>query len=162
MKFVTKILLLLLLPTLPAFAEEYPSRPITLVVPFSAGGPGDAIARLLGSSMSTAPEQPLVIENVVGSGGTLGTNRVATAAPGGYTLLLMHVGQATAPALYAKLPLDPVGDFAPIGLVTDVPMILVARPKGVGRPCAHPGRQDYLWQCGPRLRLTSLRADVHG
>jgi tripartite-type tricarboxylate transporter receptor subunit TctC len=130
MTFIKKILLLLLLsPTLPALAQDYPSRPITLVVPFSAGGPGDVIARLLGSSMSTTLKQPLVIENVVGAGGTIGTNRVAKAAPDGYTLLLMHVGQATAPALYAKLPFDPVGDFAPIGMVTDVPMILVARPN---------------------------------
>ena len=112
---------------LPAFAQEFPSRPITMVVPFSAGGPGDVIARLLGTSMSATLKQAIVIENVVGAGGTLGTNRVAKAAPDGYTLLLMHVGQATAPALYAKLPFDPVGDFAPIGLVTDVPMILVAR-----------------------------------
>jgi tripartite-type tricarboxylate transporter receptor subunit TctC len=130
MKFVKKLfLLLLLLPTLPALGQEYPGRPITLVVPFSAGGPGDVIARLLGSSMSATLKQPLVIENVVGAGGTIGTNRVAKAAPDGYTLLLMHVGQATAPALYAKLPFDPVGDFAPIGMVTDVPMILVARPN---------------------------------
>ena len=108
MRFVKKILLLLLLsPTLPAFGQEYPSRPITLVVPFSAGGPGDVIARLLGSSMSATLKQPFVIENVVGAGGTIGTNRVAKAAPDGYTLLLMHVGQATAPALYAKLPFDP-------------------------------------------------------
>jgi len=130
MKFVKKVLLLLLLsPTLPAFGQEYPNRPITLVVPFSAGGPGDVIARLLGTSISATLKQPLVIENVVGAGGTIGTNRVAKAAPDGYTLLLMHVGQATAPALYAKLPFDPIGDFAPIGLVTDVPMILVARPN---------------------------------
>ena len=128
MKFVKCVFLMLLLsPVLPAFAQEFPSRPITLVVPFSAGGPGDVIARLLGTSMSATLKQALVIENVVGAGGTLGTNRVAKAAPDGYTLLLMHVGQATAPALYAKLPFDPVGDFAPIGLVTDVPMILVAR-----------------------------------
>jgi tripartite-type tricarboxylate transporter receptor subunit TctC len=128
MKFVKKILLLpLLSPALPALGQDYPSRPITLVVPFSAGGPGDVIARLLGSSMSATLKQPLVIENVVGAGGTIGTNRVAKAAPDGYTLLLMHVGQATAPALYAKLPFDPVGDFAAIGMVTDVPMILVAR-----------------------------------
>jgi tripartite-type tricarboxylate transporter receptor subunit TctC len=86
--------------------------------------PGDVIARLLGSSMSATLKQPLVIENVVGAGGTIGTNRVAKAAPDGYTLLLMRVGQATAPALYAKLPFDPVGDFAPIGMVTDVPMSL--------------------------------------
>ncbi len=131
MRFVNKILLLLLLlsPALPAFGQDYPTRPITLVVPFSAGGPGDVIARLLGTSMSAALKQPIIIENVVGAGGTLGTNRVAKAAPDGYSLLLMHVGQATAPALYAKLPFDPVNDFAPIGLVTDVPMILVTRPN---------------------------------
>jgi tripartite-type tricarboxylate transporter receptor subunit TctC len=128
MKFVKCVLLALLLsPILPAFAQEFPHRPITLVVPFSAGGPGDVIARLLGTSMSATLKQAVVIENVVGAGGTLGTNRVAKAAPDGYTLLLMHVGQATAPALYAKLPFDPIGDFAPIGLVTDVPMILVTR-----------------------------------
>ena len=131
MRFVKKILLLLLAlsPALPAFAQDYPTRPITLVVPFSAGGPGDVIARLIGTSMSATLKQAIVIENVVGAGGTIGTNRVAKAAPDGYTLLLMHVGQATAPALYAKLPFDPVADFAPIGLVTDVPMILVARPN---------------------------------
>src|SRR3954453_13923261 len=130
MKFVKRVLLMLLLsPVLPAFAQEFPSRPITMVVPFSAGGPGDVIARLLGTSMSATLKQPIVVENVVGAGGTIGTNRVAKAAPDGYTLLLMHIGQATAPSLYAKLPFDPVGDFAPIGLVTDVPMILVARPN---------------------------------
>src|SRR5437899_11274662 len=94
MRFVQKtlaLLLLLLSPTLPAFGQEYPSRPITLVVPFSAGGPGDVIARLLGSSMSATLKQPFVIENVVGAGGTIGTNRVAKAAPDAYTLLLMHV-----------------------------------------------------------------------
>src|SRR5882672_10660355 len=99
MRFVKKILLLLLLlllsPTLPAFAQDYPTRPITLVVPFSAGGPGDVIARLIGTSMSATLKQAIVIENVVGAGATIGTNRVAKAAPDGYTLLLMHVGQAT-------------------------------------------------------------------
>ncbi|MDE5452733.1 tripartite tricarboxylate transporter substrate binding protein BugD [Bradyrhizobium sp. CSA112] len=130
MKFFKRALLLLLLSQATAtFAQEYPNRPITLVVPFSAGGPGDVIARLLGTSMSATLKQAVVIENVVGAGGTLGTNRVAKAPPDGYTLLLMHVGQATAPALYAKLPFDPIGDFAPIGLVTDVPMILIARPN---------------------------------
>lgn len=131
MKFLVRslFLLLLLCPRDAAIADEYPARPVTVIVPFSAGGPGDVIARILGSAMSATLKQSVVIENVVGAGGTLGTNRVAKAAPDGYTLLLMHVGQATAPALYAKLPFDPVGDFAPIGLVTDVPMILVARPN---------------------------------
>src|SRR3954467_9701780 len=123
------ILLILLSACTTAFAQDYPSRPITMIVPFSAGGPGDVIARILGNAMSATLKQSIVIENVVGAGGTLGTNRVAKSPPDGYTLLLMHVGQATAPALYAKLPFDPVGDFAPIGLVTDVPMILVARPN---------------------------------
>jgi tripartite-type tricarboxylate transporter receptor subunit TctC len=123
------ILLVLLCPFGAAIAEDYPVRPITMIVPFSAGGPGDVIARILGNAMSATLKQSVVIENVVGAGGTLGTNRVAKSAPDGYTVLLMHVGQATAPALYAKLPFDPVGDFATIGLVTDVPMILVARPN---------------------------------
>ena len=123
------ILLLLLFPCGAAIADDYPTRPITMIVPFSAGGPGDVIARILGNAMSATLKQSIVIENVVGAGGTLGTNRVAKSAPDGYTVLLMHVGQATAPALYAKLPFDPVGDFAMIGLVTDVPMILVARPN---------------------------------
>src|ERR671926_60758 len=123
------LLLLLSLPCVPASAQDYPSRPITMIVPFSAGGPGDVIARILGTAMSATLKQSFVIENVVGAGGTLGTNRVAKAPADGYTLLLMHVGQATAPALYAKLPFDPVGDFSMIGLVTDVPMILVTRPN---------------------------------
>lgn len=123
------LLLFLSLPCVPVLAQEYPSRPITLIVPFSAGGPGDVIARILATSMSATLKQSFVIENAVGAGGTLGTNRVAKSAPDGYTLLLMHVGQATAPSLYAKLPFDPVGDFSMIGLVTDVPMILVTRPN---------------------------------
>jgi tripartite-type tricarboxylate transporter receptor subunit TctC len=115
--------------TQQAAGQAYPARAVTIVVPFSAGGPGDIIARLLASSMTVTLKQPVLIENAVGAGGTIGTNRVAKAAPDGHTLLLMHIGQATAPALYSSLPFDPVGDFAPIGLVTDVPMILVARPN---------------------------------
>lgn len=130
MNAVARVLCLLLMALItPATAQDYPSRPITVIVPFSAGGPGDVIARVLGTAMSATLKQSIVIENVVGAGGTLGTNRVAKAAPDGYTVLLMHVGQATAPWLYAKLPFDPVGDFATIGLITDVPMILVARPN---------------------------------
>ena len=131
MYLVRSLILVLALasPYATASAQDYPSRPITMIVPFSAGGPGDVIARIVSTAMSTTLKQSFVVENVVGAGGTLGTNRVAKAPPDGYTLLLMHVGQATAPALYAKLPFDPVGDFSMIGLVTDVPMILVARPN---------------------------------
>ena len=110
----------------PARADDYPSRPVTMVMPFAAGGPGDIIARLLTPVMGASLGQAVTVENVVGAGGTIGTNRVAKAQADGYTLLLMHVGQATSATLFRKLPYDPVGDFEPIGLVTDAPMILVA------------------------------------
>ena len=104
---------------LPAAAQDYPNRIVTMIVPFAAGGPGDMSQRL---------DQQVIVENVLGAGGTIGTHRVAKAAPDGYTILLMHVGQATSVSLYKKLPYDPVSSFDTIGLVTDVPMILVARP----------------------------------
>jgi tripartite-type tricarboxylate transporter receptor subunit TctC len=112
----------------PAAAQDYPSRVITLVMPFAAGGPGDTIARLVGGAMSKELGQQIIVENTAGAGGTIGTNRVAKAAPDGYTLLMMHVGQATSVSLYKKLAYDPVADFEAIGLVTDVPMIIVGRP----------------------------------
>lgn len=112
-----------------AAAQDFPKgKPITIVVPFAAGGPGDTIARLVGNAMKDALSQSVIIENALGAGGTIGTARVAKAAPDGYTVLLMHTGIATAPSLYEKLPFDPVKDLAPIGLVTDVAMTLVARP----------------------------------
>ncbi|WP_186417349.1 tripartite tricarboxylate transporter substrate-binding protein [Bosea sp. CS1GBMeth4] len=111
-------------------AQDFPkARPVTIVVPFAAGGPGDTIARLLGNAMKNALGQSVIIENVLGAGGTIGTARVAKATPDGYTVLLMHTGLATAPALYEKLAFDPVRDLAPIGLVTDVSMTLVGRPN---------------------------------
>ncbi|PTM39769.1 tripartite tricarboxylate transporter substrate-binding protein [Bosea sp. 124] len=110
-------------------AQDFPSaKPITIVVPFAAGGPGDTIARLLGVAMKSALNQNVIVENALGAGGTTGTARAARAAPDGYTVLLMHTGLATAPALYDKLPFSPTKDLAPIGLVTDVTMTLVGRP----------------------------------
>ncbi len=111
-----------------ASAQEYPNRVITLVVPFAAGGPGDTIGRLLAKVMEASLGQTIVVENVLGAGGTIGTARVAKASPDGYTILLGHTGQATSVSLYKKLPYDPVEDFAAIGLVTDVPMTLVGKP----------------------------------
>jgi tripartite-type tricarboxylate transporter receptor subunit TctC len=110
-----------------AVAADYPSKPITIIVPFSAGGPTDTVARLLGQAMGADLKQTVIVENAAGAGGTVGAGRVARADPDGYTLFLHHIGQSTAPALYRKLPYDAVADFAPIGLVTDVPMTLVAR-----------------------------------
>ncbi len=110
-----------------AQAQDYPANPITVIVPFSAGGPTDTVTRLVAESMSKTLGQQVVVENVGGAGGTLGAARAAEAEPDGYTLLLHHIGMATSATLYRKLPYDPKTAFAPIGLVTEVPMILVAR-----------------------------------
>jgi tripartite-type tricarboxylate transporter receptor subunit TctC len=110
-----------------AFAQAYPTKPITVVVPFSAGGPTDTVARLVAEAMSQDLGQQVVVQNVGGAGGTLGAGQVATAPNDGYTLLLHHIGMSTAPTLYRSLPYDPLTDFATIGLITSVPMTLVAR-----------------------------------
>ena len=109
-----------------AFAD-YPERAITMVVPFAAGGPTDTVARLVAESMSKDLGQQVVVENVGGAGGTLGAGRVAQAEPDGYTLLLHHIGMATSATLYRKLPFDTLNAFEYVGLVTDVPMTIVAR-----------------------------------
>jgi len=108
-------------------ADAYPNKPITLVVPFSAGGPTDAVARLIAVPMGKDLGQTVIVENTVGAGGTIATTRVARAAPDGYILYLNHMGMATAPALYKKLPFDPMKDFEYIGQVVDVPMVLLGR-----------------------------------
>jgi tripartite-type tricarboxylate transporter receptor subunit TctC len=110
-----------------ASAQSYPTRPVTIVVPFSAGGPTDTVTRLVSEVMSKDLGQQVVVENVGGAGGTLGAARVAKAAPDGYTLLLHHIGMATSATLYRKLPYDAQKDFEYIGLVTDVPMTIVGR-----------------------------------
>ncbi|MFN7834714.1 MAG: tripartite tricarboxylate transporter substrate binding protein BugD [Burkholderiaceae bacterium] len=115
------------LVTTSAYAQEYPTKTITMVVPFAAGGPTDTVARLIAQSMSTKLKQQIIVENVGGAGGTIGAARVAKSAPDGYTVLLHHIGHATAPALYRKLTYSPIESFEPIGLVTDVPMTIVAR-----------------------------------
>jgi tripartite-type tricarboxylate transporter receptor subunit TctC len=110
-----------------ARAEAFPQKPITMIVPFPAGGPTDTVARLVAQGMGKELKQQIIVENVGGAGGTLGAGRAARTAPDGYTILLHHIGHATAPALYRKLPYKPIEDFAPIGLVTDVPMTIIAR-----------------------------------
>jgi tripartite-type tricarboxylate transporter receptor subunit TctC len=110
-----------------AAAQDYPTNPVTVIVPFAAGGPTDTVTRLVAESMSKTLGQQVIVENVGGAGGTLGAARAAEAEPDGYTLLLHHIGMATSATLYRKLPYDPKASFAPIGLVTEVPMILVSR-----------------------------------
>jgi tripartite-type tricarboxylate transporter receptor subunit TctC len=111
-----------------AFAQTYPTRPVTLIVPFAAGGPTDIIARIVGEYYSKTLGQQFVIENVAGAGGTTGITRGAQAKPDGYTIMMGHMGtHGAAPALYANLKYDPVKDFDPIGLVAGTPIVIVAR-----------------------------------
>ncbi len=114
-----------LLLTGTANAQKYPDKPISLVVPFAAGGPTDTIARLLATQMSKSLGQSVVVENVAGAGGTVASAKVAKSKPDGYTIYIHHMGMATAQALYDKLPYDPLKDFEYIGQVADVPMVLL-------------------------------------
>jgi tripartite-type tricarboxylate transporter receptor subunit TctC len=107
--------------------DDYPSKVITIVVPFAAGGPTDTVTRLVAQAMSPTLGQQIIVENVAGAGGTLGADRVAKSDPDGYTLLLHHIGMATTMTLYRQLPYNSIEDFEPIGLVTEVPMTLVAK-----------------------------------
>jgi len=111
----------------PASAQTYPERTITVIVPFSAGGPTDTVTRLVAESMSKDLGQQVIVENVGGAGGTLGAGRVAQAEPDGYTLLLYHIGMATSATLYRNLAYDTLNAFEYVGLVTEVPMTIVAR-----------------------------------
>ena len=116
-----------LLATGSAFAE-YPEKPITIVVPFAAGGPTDKVARDLGEVLRKGlNNQTVLIENVGGAGGTLGAGKVAKAAPDGHTLLLHHIGMATSPGLYRNLPYKTLDDFEYLGMINEVPMTLVGR-----------------------------------
>ena len=110
-----------------AGAQDYPSKVITIIVPFAAGGPSDTIARLTAQSMGTTLKTQMIVENVGGAGGTLGAARLTQAKPDGYTVFVHHIGHATAPALYRKLSYDPIKDFEPVGLINDGAMALVAR-----------------------------------
>jgi len=110
-----------------AWSQTYPTRSITLVVPFAAGGPTDVVARTLSAPLSRALGQTVVVENKTGAGGTLAAAQVARAAPDGYTFLIHHNGMATAPALYRKLSYNALTDFEHVSQVVDVPMTLVAR-----------------------------------
>ena len=124
----------ILLATAALFAAtaalaDYPDKPITLVVPFAAGGPTDKVARDLGEVLRKGlNNQTVIIDNVGGAGGTLGANKAAKAAPDGYTLLLHHIGMATSPALYRNMPYKTLDDFEYLGMVVEVPMTLIGRP----------------------------------
>jgi tripartite-type tricarboxylate transporter receptor subunit TctC len=110
-----------------AQAQTFPDKPISLIVPFAAGGPTDVVARMMAIPMGKALGQTVLVENAVGAGGTIAATKVARSTPNGYTIFLHHMGMATSPALYKKLSFDPLKDFEYIGQVVDVPMTLLAR-----------------------------------
>lgn len=124
-----RILALLALGVLPvaAAAQDYPSKPVILTIPFAAGGPTDTLGRNLAQVMARTLKQQVIVENVPGAGGTISYAKVAKSRPDGYTVLLAHIGMSTAPALYRKPSVNPLTDFEYIGQVADVPMTLIAK-----------------------------------
>ncbi|WP_428510019.1 tripartite tricarboxylate transporter substrate-binding protein [Roseateles sp.] len=112
-----------------AALASYPEKPVNIVVPFSAGGPTDKVARDLAEALRKPLGATIVIENVGGAGGTLGATKVAKAAPDGYTLLLHHIGMATSPSLYRNMQYKTLDDFEYLGLINEVPMTLIAKPS---------------------------------
>jgi tripartite-type tricarboxylate transporter receptor subunit TctC len=113
--------------TTASVAADYPTRPVTVMVPHAAGGPTDTVARLVTESMTRTLGQQFIVENLGGAGGTLGTGRAARAKADGYTLLLHHVALASSASLYRKLPFDPATAFVGVGLITEVPMTVVGK-----------------------------------
>jgi len=105
----------------------FPSKPVTIVVPFTAGGPTDLVARGIAQGMTKSLGQSVVVENTAGAGGTIAATRVKNASPDGYTLLVHHIGMSTAPSLYRKLAFNPLTDFEMVAMVVDTPMTLIAR-----------------------------------
>src|SRR5712671_2340480 len=135
----------------PAAAQDYPSRAITLIVPYPAGGGVDAMARIVGEKLSAALGQQVVVDNRGGGGGNIGTRAAAKSPPDGYTLLLGHTGTISInPSLYVNAGYDPRKDFAPIGLMASMPVVLLAHPSFPGKTVAdviaiakkQPGKHD--------------------
>lgn len=113
----------------PQSSQAFPTKPITLIVPYSAGGPMDKLARELAEPLRRQLGQPVVIQNLTGAGGNVGAQIAARAAPDGHTVLMNHIGMATAPALYRRLGFDPRKEFEPLGVFAESPLVLVARPQ---------------------------------
>lgn len=128
--YVKHLIGALLALTLPvtAWAQAYPTKPVTMIVPFAAGGPTDIVARIVGEHMSKSLGQQIVIENVAGAGGTTGITRGKSAPPDGYTIMMGHMGtHGAAPALYPNLRYDPVKDFENVGLAAGTPILIVTK-----------------------------------
>jgi len=128
-RMIATVTALLAATAVPAVAQDWPTHRITLVVPFAAGGSSDAIARIIADGISSNFRQPVIVENVTGAGGLLGGARVAKATPDGYQFLIGNVGSIAQSQWLYKQPLyDSVKDFAPVGLLTDESLVVIARP----------------------------------
>jgi tripartite-type tricarboxylate transporter receptor subunit TctC len=127
-RFFAAVAAAVALAATPASAQNYPARPVTIIVPFAAGGPTDIIARIVGEYFSKTLGQQFIVENIAGAGGTTGITRAMQAKPDGYTIAMGHMGtHGAAPALYPNLKYDPTKDFEPIGLAAGTPILIVAR-----------------------------------
>ena len=139
-KLVALVLLFVAAGFSGARADTYPSRTITIVVPYPAGGPTDTIARILAEKMQSALGQNVIIENVSGAGGSIGVGRVAHAPPDGYTVSIGHIQTAVFNPAMMKLNYDVVKDLAPVSLIADTPIWIVAGQGGASRRCEGPDR----------------------
>ncbi len=134
-----------------AWAQTYPTKPVRLIVPFAAGGPTDVVARLIGAKVGESLGQQVVIENVLGASGNIGTRNVARAAPDGYTLLVTASGFVVNPSLYANNPYDAIKDFAPITVAASAPNVLIVHPSVPAKTVkelvafvqANPGKHNF-------------------
>jgi tripartite-type tricarboxylate transporter receptor subunit TctC len=151
--------LLLLAGVAPSLADGYPSRPVRVVVGFPAGGPTDVIARVVAQKLSDSLGQQFYVENVGGAGGNTAAGQVARVAPDGYTIMAISTGFLVNPSLYAKVPYDPIKDFAAVSLVAVSPNVVVVNPSVAARTLPelvqlirnNPGKYSYA---GPGVGST--------
>ena len=125
----------LVLTSPAARAQTYPFRPITLIIPFAAGGSNDLVGRAIGKKLTEAWGQPVVVENRAGAGGLIGTSAVAAAPPDGYTLLLVSPTFTISPAIRKSMPFDTVKDFTPVAFIARSPLLILSNLDGGRRSC---------------------------
>ena len=162
---------LLTIAPAPIAAQTYPARPVTLIVPFPAGGPADIIARILAQSLSQTLGQSVIVDNRQGAGGNIGIALVARAIPDGHTLLLTSTAIAVNPALFANLPYDPIKDFIPISELVNAPNVIFVRPDSginsiadlVAKAKAEPDKFNYASPgVGTKSHLTGELLKLRG
>ena len=154
MKLLTKVFIAVGIASASTLTfADYPDRPITIVVPFAAGGPSDKIARDLAEALRKPLKETIIVDNTGGAGGTIGAAKVANAKPDGYTLLVHHIGMATAPALYRKLSYKVPEDFEFLGLINEAPSTLITKPTVDAKNFAE--LRKYIESSGGKLNMAN-------